>query len=191
MGRVRTSEGFSLLELLLAVALGLVLVGVIGEALLGEARSSGRLGQLLRERLTTRRALELIRAELQQALAVSRTLPPGGHPGCAVSGRKLLVHLVLPEGGVSYLLEPRPDPIWRGQALLRCGPAYDLSGERSGGAVVSRVLVDGLREQGLILQNTEAGLLQLELRRGWSGSTGRELRFDGRIHAAVATELGL
>ena len=121
--------------------------------------------------------------------AVSRTLPPGGHPGCAVSGRKLLVHLVLPEGGVSYLLEPRPDPIWRGQALLRCGPAYDLSGERSNGAVVSRVLVDGLRQEGLILQTAASGLLQVELQRGWMGSAGRELRFDGRIHAAVATEL--
>lgn len=186
--RARRPEGFSLVELLLAMALGLVLVAVIGDALLGEARSSGRLGQLLRERLTTRRALELIGAELQQALSVRRALPPGGHPGCAVSGRRVLLHLVLPEGAVSYLLEPRPDPIWRGPALLRCGPAYALSGDRSNGTVVSRVLVDGLRQEGLILQTAASGLLQVELQRGWTGSAGRELNFDGRIHAAAELE---
>lgn len=189
MDRNRTSPGFSLLELLLAVSLGLLLAGVISEALLGEARSSGRLGQLLRERLTTRRALELISSELQQALAVSRTLPAGGHPGCGMSGRRLLLHLVLPEGPVSYLLEPRPDAIWRGQALMRCGPAYGLSGELSGNTVVSRVLVDGLREEGLTLEHDPSGLLKLELQRGWSSSAGRELRFDGRIHAALTAEL--
>ena len=48
-----------MLELLLALALGLTLVAVIGEALLGELGQSGRLARLLRERRVSQRALEL------------------------------------------------------------------------------------------------------------------------------------
>lgn len=176
-------DGFSLLELLLALALGLTLVAVIGEALLGKLGQSGRLARLLRERSVSQRALELMRIELQEAPAVQVTPSPVesellGRKGCGLAGRKVLLHLdFIPQAGgpepqpghedVTYSLERNPDPIWRGRALMRCGPAYDLDGQIEKSEAVSRVWLDGLAADGLVISPHTSKALTLKLIRSF------------------------
>ena len=166
---VSRRSGFSLLELLLALALGLTLVAVIGEALLGEVGQSGRLARILRERSVSQRALELMRMELQEAPVV-RVMPGAiQRDGCGLTGRAVLLHLdftpdgVLPDRDVTYSLERKPDPIWRGQALMRCGPAYGLDGQMEDSSAVSRIWLDALRVDGITITRYRNSGLKLSL----------------------------
>ena len=69
--RVSRASGFSLVELLLALALGMGLLGVILQALLAEGRNSDQLVRLLRERAFQRRSLDLVASDLRQATGIS------------------------------------------------------------------------------------------------------------------------
>ena len=147
-------RGFSLVEVLLALLAGSVLLGVISQVLVQESLLAARLNRVTRERLLARRALELLRDDMQQALEVSSTLPADGHPGCSFTGRTVKLHLLLPDNArVSYSIDARPEAIWRSAALYRCGPAYGIDGTlNAGGGSVSRVVVDGLEGEGLRLE---------------------------------------
>lgn len=166
-------NGFLLLELLVALAVALVLVGQIAQATLQDTGQARRLGRLLRERLVAQQALELIRAELQQALEVQLTLPAAGHGDCGLSGRLVRLHLLTAAGRITYSVENRPDAIWRGKALMRCGPTYGLDGQLNASTNESRVLVDALAEAGLTVQPGALGL-----------SLGLIRRFDDHQGAA-------
>ena len=63
----RHSAGFSLIELLLAMAVGLVLVGAVLQLLIGDARSSHHLAQRFLLRSLQRRTLRLVRDDLASA----------------------------------------------------------------------------------------------------------------------------
>lgn len=184
-------NGFTLLELLLALAIGVTLVAVIGEALLGELGQSGRLARILRERTVTQRALELMRMELQEAPAV-RVMPGAiRREGCGLTGRTVLLHLdftpdgVLPDRDVTYSLERKPDPIWRGQALMRCGPAYGLNGQMEDSEAVSRVWLDALAADGLSISLDDSNVLKLVLTRVFQPRVGEQHHLEGVITTPV------
>lgn len=141
----RSEAGFSLVELLLAAALGVGLCGVMLQGLLTDGTHGQRLSRLYRERTNQRRTLELVRSEVERAVAVS------AHPeieasACGWAGRKPVLHLLLDGGrSISYSVGAAPSGIWRGQVLMRCGPAFDLFGQLStSGNVQNRVVIDGL-----------------------------------------------
>jgi len=56
--------GFSLVELMLSLSLGLALSGVMLQGLMAEGRNGARFTQLLRERAAQRRTLELVKSDL-------------------------------------------------------------------------------------------------------------------------------
>ena len=68
---------------------------------------------------------------------------------------------------VTYSLERKPNPIWRGQALMRCGPAYGLDGQMGTSAVVSEVWLDGLAADGLVISPHTSKALRLGLIRSF------------------------
>jgi hypothetical protein len=139
--------GFSLLELLLALALGLVLSGLMLQGLIDEGHNGQRLARLLRERAVQRRALALVKAEVALATAVSATPQLETH-GCSLAGRQPVLHLSTAAGAITYSVGAAPSAIWRGQVLMRCGPAYGLNGQLSAeGPAQNRVVIDGLAER--------------------------------------------
>ncbi len=177
-------DGFSLMELLLALSLGLTLLAVIGKALTGELGQSRWLAHILRERMATQRALELMRMELQEAPVV-RVMPGViQREGCGLAGRKVLLHLdftpdgVLPDQDVTYSLERKPDPIWRGQVLMRCGPAYGLEGQLENSVAVSRVWLDALHADGMTIVPVENGRLKLSLSRVFLQPSGERYQMN-------------
>lgn len=142
--RRATSPGFTLVELLVVLSLAGMLAALMLQALTAESRAAQRLGQLWRERQLGLRALELVRQELLLASAWSAELR--WDPGCGLADRTVVLQLHTAAGVITYSQGPAPSPIWRGAVLMRCGPAYDLTGALSVGQPQNRVLLDGLPE---------------------------------------------
>ncbi len=145
--RRQRNAGFGLVELLLAMALGLLVCGVVVQALLGEGRNARQFSRVVRERTYQRRALALIRADLEGATDVVNE--PASLPvSCGTSGRRVVLQLQRQGQLITYSVGAPPSGIWRGQVLVRCGPAYGLEGRiEDGTAAQSRVVLDGLAAQ--------------------------------------------
>ena len=145
--------GFTLLELMLALSLGTVLFALmfrwIGADLqLGRAMAV-RLGEMSRQR----RSLELIRAELGSAHSWMVDPPVSNRWPCRMAGRRPVLAIATHaddvqargEDAIVYSVGSAPAAIWRGQVLMRCGPAYSLDGVPNlRGAFQNRVLLDAL-----------------------------------------------
>lgn len=165
----RRTGGFTLVELLVALAISGVLLAMVLQWLVGDLRQVGRVGRWLREQQTGHRTLDLIRAELQRAEQVSLSGEPP--PGCGSQNRPVVLQLSGRTASgeaamVTYTYGAAPASIWRGSVLMRCGPAYGLHGSWSDGEAVPRVLIDALpAEEGFVAVAGDSGILRLQLRR--------------------------
>ena len=139
---LKQERGFSLLELLLACGLGLIIAGAALQSLLSEQQLGIRLGAQLRQRQLLLRANQLIAADIARGMAITDELPPV----CKLAGRRLWMQIVSTDGAVtSYSLGDPPSPIWTGQVLMRCGPAFDLQGRsRASSTYQNRVVLDAI-----------------------------------------------
>ena len=139
--------GFSLVELMLSLSLGMALSGVMLQGLMAEGQNGARLSRLLRERAAQRRTLELVKGDLARATAVSEEPELESH-ACGLAGRTAVLHLSSPAGPITYSVGKAPSSIWRGRVLMRCGPAFGLDGLPSTGSQsLNRVVIDGLSVQ--------------------------------------------
>ncbi len=163
----RSSQGFALLEMLLAFGLGLSVCTLMLQAVLAEGQNGQRLGRVLRERQVAERAFALMRQDLQRATALASAEVP---PSCSLSGRTVVLHLQTPDGPITYTAGKPSEPIWRGAVLMRCGPAFGLDGMPSTGKAVNRVLFDGLLSVGgAQAVQPSPGALRVELRQQFVG----------------------
>ena len=139
---MKQNHGFSLLELLLAVSLGLFLLGVGAAALFSEQRLGWRMGLFLRQRRMLLRANQLIAADIERGVALAPELAPV----CPLAGRQLWLQLLSADGALTtYSLGKPPSGIWQGHVLMRCGPAYGLDGQIAAGSQhQNRVVLDQL-----------------------------------------------
>lgn len=141
-GPYRPVRAFTLLELLLALGMGLALSAVLVQLLVAESRLGAVLVRQWRERTLQRRTLDLVRDDLRRAVAI-RVGSAGSSP-CPISGREPVLQISTAEGPITYTVGQPPSPIWRGRVLMRCGPAFGLDGEPSQGASQNRVVIDAL-----------------------------------------------
>lgn len=182
------TRGFTLVEVLLALVIGLAVLSLMAQALLADSGYARRLGRLLRERVVAQRALALIASEVQQAETITRSSPTGDTKGCGLAGRRVRLHLEVPAGAIVYSVEANPSAIWRGAALMRCGPVYGVDGSLHAGTRESSVLVDAVAGSTLTAQAMSSGLLlQLERRFGDADGTIDQLRVQ--LSAAGAAVL--
>ena len=173
MRRNSTAQGFTLVELMLAALLGTFLCGVIFQLLFAETRQGGALAETLQLKQWQRRTLELLKGDLERASSWQIAPDPSGSWPCALAGRQPKLAITPRDGSAPllYSLGPAPSAIWRGDVLMRCGPAFDLQGEiRSGSRYQNRVVLDGVDRFQL---NQPLGLpvlqIQLEQRTGQGG----------------------
>jgi type II secretory pathway pseudopilin PulG len=160
----RSATGFTLVELMLAAALGVLFCGVVSQLLLGELRQGGSLAQSLLMKGVQRRTLALVKQDLNQAVAWQIDPSPSADWPCPLAGRRPLL-AIQPRNGsnpVVYSLGTAPSAIWQGQVLMRCGPAFDLNGRSSGGSYQNRVVLDAVDSFG-ISQPDVLPLLKLDL----------------------------
>ena len=168
--------GFSLVELLVAACLGLLVWGVVLQALVADGRQVERLVRQVRERGQQRRVVALLRGDLLRATRVDLALGVGA--ACGLGGRDPVLQLTTPAGPITYTVGSAPSAIWRGRVLMRCGPAFGLYGEPSAGAAQNRVLLDGLAVPGLEAASEPDGLLRLQLRQEFEPSGGGIQRIE-------------
>lgn len=137
-------DGFSLVDLLLSLSIGALLSGTLFQSLIGDLQSGQRLTRLLRERQFQQRTLRLIASDVNRADAISPD-PQHEQHACSLAGRLPVLHLSTSAGPITYSVGDAPSPIWRGQVLMRCGPAFGLDGRWSAAAAPqNRVVIDGL-----------------------------------------------
>jgi len=152
----RTAKGFTLVELLLAAGLGTVLCGALLQLLLGDLRLTGAMAQRLQARRQQQRALALIREEAELGYGVVADPQPSADWPCGLAGRRPVLAIALSrqdpdarQHAIVYSIGSAPSPIWRGQVLMRCGPAYGLDGRMDPTSnAQNRVLLDALPLEG-------------------------------------------
>ncbi|MFM7547749.1 MAG: prepilin-type cleavage/methylation domain-containing protein, partial [Cyanobacteriota bacterium] len=145
----------------LALGLGLALCGLVIRALAQEGPQGALLARQWRERGLQRRALELLRGDLQRAESLRLGTAQGA--ACALAGREPMLQIATRQGPVTYSLGTAPSAIWRGRVLMRCGTAFGLDGEPSGGQAQNRVVLDGLAADGLRIATLGPALVQVRL----------------------------
>jgi prepilin-type N-terminal cleavage/methylation domain-containing protein len=147
MRRPLHDQGFTLVELMVAALLGCLLSGVVFQLLFAETRQGGSLAQSLQLKQWQRRTLELVKSDLERASSWQIDPDPSGSWPCALAGRQPKLAITPRDGSdpVVYSLGLAPSAIWRGDVLMRCGPAFDLQGGiRSGSRYQNRVVLDGV-----------------------------------------------
>ena len=160
MSEARVESGFTLIELLLSLSLGSILFVVLLQLIRFDLRLGNSMASRMRESAQQRHTLELIRGEL--AIGSGWDVDPvvSNQWSCAMAGRKPVLAIRLDSSNnqvssqtIVYSVGAAPSPIWRGQVLMRCGPAYGLDGViRSEGRAQNRVLIDALLKEGLGFQ---------------------------------------
>ena len=165
-----SGDGFSLVELLLALGLALILCGAIAQVQVGLQRSADLAMRVMRERRFQDRTLDLIRSDVLRSQAVS--LGGGATGPCGLGGRRSVLELQTEAGTIVYSQGSPPSSIWRGEVLMRCGPAFSLNGELSLGQFQNRVLIDGLQSEGFTAKNLDGARLELQLIQNFMGPTG-------------------
>lgn len=168
--RPSSGNGFSLVELLLALGLTLILCGGIAQMQVGLQRSADLAMRVMRERRFQDRTLDLIRSDVLRSQAVS--LGGGATGTCGLGGRRSVLELQTEAGTIVYSQGSPPSSIWRGEVLMRCGPAFSLTGDVSLGQFQNRVLIDGLQSEGFTAKNLDGTRLQLRLIQEFMGSGG-------------------
>jgi type II secretory pathway pseudopilin PulG len=168
--RQPSAKGFSLVELLLALGLALILCGGIAQMQVALQRSADLAMRVLRERRFQDRTLDLIRSDVLRSEAIGLGGAAAGP--CGLGGRRSVLELQTESGTIVYSQGSPPSSIWRGEVLMRCGPAFSLTGAASVGQYQNRVLIDGLQSQGFKAQNLDGTRLQLRLIQEFSGPSG-------------------
>ena len=90
---------------------------------------------------------------------------PSGRWPCAMADWQLGLAITPRDGSdpVVYSLGPAPSAIWRGDVLMRCGPAFELHGGiRPGGRYQNRVVLDGV-DRFQLHQPSGLPVLQMQL----------------------------
>jgi prepilin-type N-terminal cleavage/methylation domain-containing protein len=174
ISETRAEKGFTLIELMLSLSLGSLLFVVMLQLIGADLRLGNTMASRLRESAQQRQTLELIRGEL--AIGTGWEVDPVNSDqwSCGMAGRQPVLAIGLDSSKfqvsaptIVYSVGAAPSAIWRGQVLMRCGPAYGLDGViRPGGTAQNRVLIDGLAKDDLgfqVRQDPHSKVLHLSL----------------------------
>ena len=147
------SDGFTLLELMLSLSLGALLFALMLRLIGADLQLGRAMALRLSESSRQRRSLELIREELGSAHGWMVDPPVSNRWPCRMKGRRPVLAIATQQAdaqaradrAIVYSVGSAPDAIWRGEVLMRCGPAYSLDGVPNlQGAFQNRVLLDAL-----------------------------------------------
>ena len=105
------------------------------------------LAERLMVRRLQRRTLQLIKGDLADAQHWQLQPDPQPDWPCSMAHRDVLIAIHPAHGSapVLYSLGSAPSGIWRGQVMMRCGPAFDLQGRpRASSTYQNRVVLDAI-----------------------------------------------
>ena len=190
------SVGFTLLELLLALSLGTLLFALMLRLIGADLQLGRAMAMRLSETSRQRRSLELIREELGLAHGWMVNPPVSKRWPCRMGGRRPVLAIATQsddeqargDRAIVYSVGSAPDVIWRGQVLMRCGPAYSLDGvPNRRGAFQNRVLLDALPQAGgsgfTASPHSQLPVLELEIEQQLPSGSGEPQVLRSRLAA--------
>ena len=190
------SSGFTLLELMLALAIGALLFALMLRLIGADLQLGRAMALRLSESSRQRRSLELIREELGSAHGWMVDPPVSNRWPCRMNGRRPVLAIATQQAdaqaradrAIVYSVGSAPDAIWRGEVLMRCGPAYSLDGVPNlQGAFQNRVLLDALPNDigsGFTARpHPQWPVLQLEVEQQLPSSSGAPRSLRSRLAA--------
>jgi len=190
--RSSSAQGFTLVELLLALSVGTLMFGMVLRLMAGDLRLGSAMALHWREKARQRLSLELVREEVALGFGVVADPPESDRWACAMAGRRPVLAIALDpadpqarEQAIVYSIGPAPSPIWRGHVLMRCGPAYGLDGlPNRNAAFQNRVLLDALAVEPhggfQAVAHHSLPVLQLQIEQVLPGASGGERRLQTR-----------
>ena len=196
--RPRRNEGFTLVELLLAAGLGVLFCAGLFQLLLGDVRLTASMAQRLQSRRQQQRALGLMRAERDLGVGVIANPPLSPDWPCSLGGRRPVLAIALsaddPQArrqAIVYSVGAAPSAIWRGQVLMRCGPAYGLDGQmnlssRSQNRVLLDALPTGLGRGLEVVADPHLPVIDLHLEQQLSSGGSTTGGRDGRVRTTIS-----
>ena len=190
------SDGFTLLELMLSLSLGALLFALMLRLIGADLQLGRAMALRLSESSRQRRSLELIREELGSAHGWMVDPPVSNRWPCRMNGRRPVLAIATQQAdaqaradrAIVYSVGSAPDVIWRGEVLMRCGPAYSLDGVPNlRGAFQNRVLLDALPNDigsGFTARpHPQWPVLQLEIEQQLPSSSGAPRSLRSRLAA--------
>ena len=190
------SPGFTLLELMLSLSLGALLFALMLRLIGADLQLGRAMALRLSESSRQRRSLELIREELGSAHGWMVDPPVSNRWPCRMNGRRPVLAIATQQAdaqaradrAIVYSVGSAPDAIWRGEVLMRCGPAYSLDGVPNlRGAFQNRVLLDALPNDigsGFTARpHPQWPVLQLEVEQQLPSSSGEPRSLRSRLAA--------
>ena len=150
---------------MLAALLGCLMCGVAFQLFFADIRHGGVLAERLLLKQWQRRTLELVKGDLERASSWRIDPDASADWPCALADRQPKLAITPTDGSdpVVYSLGKAPSAIWRGDVLMRCGPAFDLHGGiRSGSRYQNRVVLDGV-DRFQLHQPSGLPVLQMQL----------------------------
>jgi hypothetical protein len=153
-------NGWTLVELLLAIAMSGAIAIIAGEAMLGHVRTSIRMEGLERQRSDWTRTTFFIDAEvsLSQEVLTGTDLQglslPSSCSNMSTANLKFAIRIRPDLPLVFYGLENSRPPWLPLKSLYRCGPQINESGSYSTTIYGSDMLVDGLDNNGLTINSS-------------------------------------
>ena len=190
------SDGFTLLELMLSLSLGALLFALMLRLIGADLQLGRAMALRLSESSRQRRSLELIREELGSAHGWMVDPPVSNRWPCRMNGRRPVLAIATQQAdaqaradrAIVYSVGSAPDAIWRGEVLMRCGPAYSLDGVPNlRGAFQNRVLLDALPNDigsGFTARpHPQWPVLQLEVEQQLPSSSGAPRSLRSRLAA--------
>ena len=190
------SDGFTLLELMLSLSLGALLFALMLRLIGADLQLGRAMALRLSESSRQRRSLELIREELGSAHGWMVDPPVSNRWPCRMKGRRPVLAIATQQAdaqaradrAIVYSVGSAPDAIWRGEVLMRCGPAYSLDGVPNlRGAFQNRVLLDALPNDigsGFTVRpHPQWPVLQLELEQQLPSRSGAPRSLRSRLAA--------
>lgn len=157
---VKSGKGFTLVELLITISIGLVVVGTLGSLLVSEIRTgiNQELSQRSKEDFT--RITALIDADISEG---SQLAFPGNLNGCSGAAGTSLVSISVPYGFDATNNRPNTSTIVyfakSDGTLSRCGPLFQANGSLNHGTTPSIADINPRTE--LSINTTESSSSQL------------------------------
>jgi prepilin-type N-terminal cleavage/methylation domain-containing protein len=197
----RSNQGFSLPELMVAIAVSSLVVIIAGEALLSQVRTSNRMEGLERQRSDWSRSTFFMDAEvaLSQEVFTGADLQalslPSACSGISPANLKFALRIRPDLPLVFYGLENSMVPWLPVKSLYRCGPEIDAEGSYIADTLSLNLLVDGLDTNGFMITSSQRMPPNLQytlsLRGNAQSSYSQQTGTNGRaVPAYIRPDLG-
>ena len=189
-----TPPGFTLVELLVGAAIGLITVAVAGQVLVDQLKSTERIEDLQRQREDWMRTTSYIESEINLAEKIEANYTGMNTLACGQTVSTLDVKMVIYFASYRnldpaiYYVKPSENG-WRDNLLRRCGPQVDREGVYTN-TTTDSIIIDGMTSTTdgfvVVIPNEKYAQVTLNLEGLLNNAYGQTTGSRARIQETIA-----